>query len=140
MNQQEMQQQESLEQQYQQQQNFFYESISEKLKFYKEREEKYLVVLQSIVKDKNLTTEQFELMGCLSYLVGIDYTNQPYLQKNICDNVTKRFIDYSFTPEFILAFITGLTSINEENCLEAKDKLKNKFILPIVKKNYYLIK
>jgi len=123
----EQQEQVKLEQTYKQQQNFFFETISEKLKFFKEREEKYSDILFEISEDKDLTLDQFELVGCLSYLVGIDYINQPYLKENICNNVASRFLNFSFSEEFLTNYTLALEKITEQNCLMAKDELKNKF-------------
>jgi len=123
----EQQEQIQLEQSYKQQQNFFYETISEKLTFFKDREEKYAVELELIESGKDLTLEQFELIGCLSYLVGIDYTNQQFLKENICNNVQKRFLKYAFSEDLLFHYVKALNNISEATCLKAKDELKNKF-------------
>ncbi len=127
--------QQQLEQTYKQQQNFFYENISAKLKFFSERQEKYEDILNNISEDKKLTVEQFELVGSLSYLVGIDYINQIYLTKQICENVAKRFGDYNFSYSFLYAFVKSLDNINEETFFEAKESFKNKVLSPVFLQN-----
>jgi len=119
--------QKQLEIAYQKQQNFFYQTISEKLKYYAENQIKYLAILRTITKE-NISSEQFELLGCLTYLTGIDYTNQAYLQKIICENVQKRFEVFKFSKEFISVYVNSLENISEKNILDAKEQLKNTFI------------
>ena len=119
--------QKKLEESYKQQQNFFYETISEKLVYIKDREEKFSNILFEIDKEKDLTLDQFELIGCLSYIVGIDYTNQLFLKENICNNVKERFLKFDFSKDFLINYAFALDKITEQNCLKAKDELKNKF-------------
>lgn len=120
-----------LEQNFNQPKNLFLERITERLNFFKEREEKYVSVLDQIEVGKDLTSEQFELVGSLCYLVGIDFTNQPYLLKNICDNVFQRFLQFSFSEEFIQSFVYSLNRISETTLQTAKNSLKDKYVSEI---------
>jgi len=125
-------QQKNLEEIHKQQQNFFYESVSTKLKSVSEKQFEATVLLEKIEEDVDLTPEQFELMGCLSYIVGIDYTNQPHLQEEICKKVAARFEPYKFETSLIRAYTNALFVINESIMTSAKEKMKEKFISNIV--------
>ena len=129
--------QQQLEQNYAQQQNFFFETISKKLKSFQEKESETFKLLTSIQKDVQLTSEQFELVGCLSYLVGMDFVNQPYMQRHICDNVYKRFEDLNFSAATLVAFTDALELVSTETCQDSKNALKDSItqIIPVPTEN-----
>jgi len=133
MKQKSLQSQQQLEKLYGQQQNFFYENISTKLKIYAENHEKTEKLFFDIEENKNLSIEQFELLGCFSYLIGIDYTNQVQLTEEICTKVAKRFADFKFSEEFLKKLTDTFNYVSEKNIFQAKENLKNQFlkIIPI---------
>jgi hypothetical protein len=116
--------QKTLENQYQKQQNFFYESISTKLKAYSE-DQAHLLNLLNSVKENEISLEQFEVLGCFSYLVGIDYTNQVKLTEEVINRVRERFEVFGFSEKVLQGYSHGINKVSEKSILPAKDKLKN---------------
>ena len=128
-----------LENQYKKQQNFFYESISTKLKAYSE-DQTHLLKLLNAVQEDNISVEHFEVLGCFSYLVGIDYVNQSDLKEEIVTKVRQRFEIFNFSEEILEAYSVAIKKVTEKNIQSAKDKLKNQILdeLPVNTKDKLL--
>jgi len=133
----------NLEKSHKDQQNFFLERITKKLKEYSkntEITESLLYSIQDKFDNENpvLSVEEFELLGCMSYILGIDYCNQSSFQKEIIERVSKRFEFFKF-QESILKLYSMIFDLNlTDTCLiEAKDKFKNKILDNVVYKNEY---
>lgn len=118
-------QQAQLEQAYAQQQNFFFESITQKLKDFKETPDICFELINTIVKGKPLTVKQFELIGGMSYLVGIDYCNQLYVTKQISQNVVNRFKNIGFPSSIVELYLDAINIIDESMIEDAKSSLKD---------------
>ncbi len=114
--------QEQLEKHFVQQQNFFYETISQKLKKYGETLEKTKGLLSDV---SNLNLKQFELLGCLAYLTGLDYTNQQYHTQPIIEKVEQRFAQFGFDKELFKLFEFAILTIKESDLIGPKNLLKD---------------
>ena len=110
------------------QQNFFYENISEKIKWYSVNQDKTIDLLCSIKENVELTVDQFEVLGSFSYLVGIDYVNQQKLTNEICEKVKQRFAIFNFSHEIIQAYVDAIYVVSEKVLTGPKEKLKNKIL------------
>lgn len=122
--------------------NFFFEHVKSVIKNKKEND-----VLKTELKNfklnlennniNNLTTSEYELIGVFSFLMGIDYTGQAYLQKNILENVDKRFAELQISDDerYLYFDIMNLLKSSTKNISElinsAKESLKNRITLEI---------
>lgn len=109
----------------QQTHNFFFAKISDNLK--KMTPEKILKDLEIIYLNeaKDLSITQFELLGSLAYLTGIDFTGQTdKLNPKVLSNVTKRFVDQNLTFEIWEKFIEIINILHIDNLIEPKEAIK----------------
>jgi len=111
------------------QQNFFYNTIK---KFLDEKiiantlEKELAGIILHLSTNKNLNASEFELLGSLSYLVGIDYTNQAFIGKEISANVTARFKQFNLSMNVVALYVDCIDLIKDETSFqEAKDKMKS---------------
>lgn len=132
----------SLEKNYTDQQNFFLEKITKNLKEYLKYSDITLETLKQIKTkfetNTQLTITEFELLGSLCYMIGIDYVNQPYLKKDVFERVHKRFEFFNFNKDIIKAFANIFDSSDyiKENVLQpAIEDFKNQLLLNVVIKN-----
>lgn len=113
--------------------NFFYQKICRKI--VELNNISTINLIESIKPGEKITTEQFEILGCLSYMVGIDFCNQKYLHKDICERVYERFqhirdfdekeeVYVQVIPEIISAFSSVIKIITEDMLIDAKEELK----------------
>lgn len=109
----------------QQTHNFFFAKISENLKTL--TPEKILKDLEliSLNEGKNLSIPQFELLGSLAYLTGIDFTSQTEkLNPKTLSNVTKRFVDQGLNFEIWAKFLEIVNILHIDNLIEPKEAIK----------------
>lgn len=109
----------------QQTHNFFFAKISDNLK--KMTPEKILRDLEIITlnETKNLSITQFELLGSLAYLTGIDFTSQTdKLNPKVLSNVTKRFVDQNLNFEIWKKFVEIINILHIDNLIEPKEAIK----------------
>lgn len=125
-----------------QQTNFFFEHVKSVIKNKKEND-----ILKTELKNlklnlennniNNLTTSEYELIGIFSFLMGIDYTGQAYLHKNILENVDKRFAELQISDDerYLYFNIMNLLKNSNKQISElinsAKETLKNRITLEI---------
>lgn len=125
--------QQLLEEQYNRQQsNFFYESISKKLKNNLEKLPEIIDMMpQTLAVEGCLSRKQFEMIGCLSYFVGIDFINNP-TDKTIQERVGARFKAIEVPHESITKFIDIVEKLFPEEYNIPVEKLKNEVNKEIV--------
>lgn len=125
--------QQLLEEQYNRQQsNFFYESISEKLKNNLEKLPEIIDMMpQTLAVEGCLSRKQFEMIGCLSYFVGIDFINNP-TDKTIQERVAARFNAIEVPHESIRKYIDIVEKLFPEAYNIPMEKLKNEVNKEIV--------
>lgn len=120
--------QQQMEQMFNKQQNFFYETIK---KYVHEKNGKGILInnLKSIANNlssnKDITIDEFVTLGSLSYLVGIDYTNQPYISREISDKVSDRFKEFELDQNTTDIFVEVVSLIKEKSLHVSKDKMKS---------------
>lgn len=125
--------QQLLEEQYNRQQaNFFYESISKKLKNNLEKLPEIIdMIPQTLAVEGCLSRKQFEMIGCLSYFVGIDFINNP-TDKTIQERVAARFKAIEVPHEYICKFVDVVEKLTPEAYNTPVEKLKNEVNKEIV--------
>lgn len=116
-------QQKQLEQNFQKQQNFFYQSITTRLKEILPEITDKIIVGNS--DDDTISRKQFEIFGCLSYLVGIDFVAMPYLKEDICKRVAERFKASEINKSILSLYVENILKLNEEKIREAKENMIN---------------
>jgi hypothetical protein len=132
--------QQTIEEIHKKQQNFFYETISKKMEDYaSEKNQKEIMRQLAFLKESLIADNGFEispidyaLLGCMSYLVGIDYTSQAYLNKKVAENVFLRFDKYKFHKVIISNYVSIIEIISEKNLMKVKNDLKNKILDDII--------
>lgn len=98
--------------------NFFFEHVKEVIN--KKRNdntfEKELDNVLKTVKENNpLSVEQFELLGILCFLLGVDYTGMAFPQKKILENVSKRYEEVEITTENLEVFKNILNELKDKD-------------------------
>lgn len=125
-----------------QQTNFFFEHVKSVIKNKKENDilKTELKNLKLNLENNNinsLTTSEYELIGVFSFLMGIDYTGQAYLQKNVLENVDKRFAELQISDDErhlyfdIMNLLKNSTKDISDLINSAKESLKNRITLEI---------
>lgn len=72
-----------------------------------------------------LTAKELSIVGAISYFVGIDYVQQPYLIKKVAENVQARFSDIKLSEEIIDAYLEIIPLVTD-NIKNAFDELQSK--------------
>lgn len=72
-------------------------------------------VLNCVKNDKSFDTKQYEIMGIMSFLTGIDYVSMAYPQKAVLENVQKRFEDVEITKENLEVYKNILIELSEKD-------------------------
>lgn len=109
----------------QQTQNFFFEKISTSFK--ESTPEKVVNELNKILTQngKDLSIRQYELIGSLGYLTGIDFTSQSEgYTSTVLGNVTKRFEAVNLTHEVWVAFVAVLNVLHIDELIKPKELMK----------------
>ena len=123
----------------QQEANYFYKTIKNRI-LNTDIEKNF----QSIISNGYVINEkQFELLGNIAYMYGIEFTTQrDVLNKKVMENWILRMKDFNLTEKLLLDFEDIVKNVKVENFESTKDKLKN-LILKNVKftdSNLHLVK
>jgi hypothetical protein len=110
-----------------QEKNFFFNHVKTVVKKQKE-DGKFLPNLEKILNLVtaeyviDLSKDDFELLGILCFIMGIDYTGQAYPQRTVLENVKKRFDELEITEEEYACFE------NIMKCLHTKEDKISEYI------------
>lgn len=110
----------------QQTHNIFFEKISAEMKA--TTPEKIISDLEVVILNNGngLTLKQFELLGSLAYLTGIDFTSQSTgFKAQTLRNVTDRFISQNITPEVWSKFLETIKLLHIDTLIESKEFMKS---------------
>lgn len=108
----------------QNQQNSFYNFAEN---YFKNKTEAQLQKLlfearQNAENKKELTFAQFELVGILSFIFGLDYCSMQYPKKKIIENVRTRLAAFKISQSVIFAF-SKYISVHDNSLVENQNKL-----------------
>ena len=110
-----------METMYQQEKNLFFEQVKKFLTEMSENE-----ILQKI------NMEDFETMGALCFITGVDYVGQAYKQKSVMSNVRKRFEELKLSDSVIKTFEYKINFLKDSNISEVyADEIKRSKELPM---------
>lgn len=122
--------QQSIEQNAQNTKLFFFNEASNNIKALKEKDafETSINAIREIIEgeleEKALDTEQYKLLGSVSYLIGLDFYSQVYINKETLQNISKRLkavdLDLDYIDNNILPI---LKNIKSEHYKGAKDTM-----------------
>lgn len=126
--------QENLERGNAKQTNFFYEGITKQLEKNRDEIETCLTEIADGLKNVNyvLTYKQFQIMGQLSYLMGIDFISQAYLKHDTMDNVVTRFNKSKISSVIVNSYLNIIIKIKEKHIVDGKEKMKASITKAIV--------
>lgn len=77
---------------------------------------------QNAENKKELTFAQFELVGILSFIFGLDYSSMQYPKKKIIENVKARLSAFDISQSVIFAF-SKYISVHDNSLVENQNKL-----------------
>lgn len=77
---------------------------------------------QNAENKKELTFAQFELVGILSFIFGLDYCSMQYPKKKIIENVKTRLAAFKISQSVIFAF-SKYISVHDNSLVENQNKL-----------------
>ena len=76
--------------------------------------------------DYYLTTDEFSMLGFITYLVGVDMvSSREHVLHNVAENYRSRFVDNKLADDkFISALMILLANVSTKNFENAKEELK----------------
>lgn len=96
-------------------QMFFFKHVRKQIDAYHEKATLTSALQEignKVDNNEQLDVPSFQLLGMFSFLLGMDYCQQPYIKKNIVAQVKTRFDELSITDDETNAFIDVLNKIN----------------------------